>query len=136
MKCITLARVDGASEGATKNDFASGKGHFVQCEFIGEPGDAVGWMIEHGGGDAGFFDRAIAPTDGGDPTEVGIKRFEWTAAYDECGVGCVIGDGVEDFASDFGFGIDLMDAGVDNFDGGDDVIGGVEDVEDGAIGTL
>ncbi len=108
----------------------------MRCEFVGEPGDTVGGMVEHGGGDTGFFDGTIAPTDGGDPTEVGVKRFEGTTADDECGVGGVIGDSVEDLAGDFGFGVDLMDAGVDDFDGGDDVIGSVKDVEDGAIGTV
>ncbi len=136
MEGIALTSVDGASERASEHDFARLERNFVRREFVGEPGDAVGRMIEHGGGDTGLFNGTVAPTEGGDPTKVSVERFERAAADDECGVGGVIGDGIDDFASDLCFGIDLLNACVDDFDGGDDVISGVEDVEDGAIGAV
>src|SRR6516164_11765682 len=80
---VAGARLDDANEGAAEHDLPWFEGDVVGGEFVGKPGDAVGRVAEDRGGDARLLDLAVAETQRGDPTQIGLVRFERPTAGDE-----------------------------------------------------
>jgi hypothetical protein len=107
----------------------------MRREAVGEPGDAIGGMIEHAGRKPGLLDLAVAEQQRADPAHVRIHRAERPAAEHQRGIRRVVRDRVQDFSGLAGLGIDAVHARLQNLERGRDVVGGVEHVEDGAIGT-
>src|SRR3954467_10189218 len=61
----------------------SGQHHFTRFEIlalggqpIGEPGHAIGGMVENAGSDAGLLDLAVAKQERADPAQVEIERAD------------------------------------------------------------
>ncbi len=107
----------------------------VRRDLVGEPGHGGGGMIEHAGGEPGFFQLAVAIAQRADPAQIRVERAQGTAAEHNAGIGRVVGDGVEDLARRFGFAVDPLDPGVENFQRRHHEIRRVEHVEQGAAGS-
>lgn len=105
-------------------------------QLVGQPGDALGRVVEHRGGDPGLFDHAVAVEDRRHPPQVDLARPHGAAAHHHAGVGGVVGDGVEDLARGFRLRIDLLDARIDDLQRRDHPLGGLEHVEQGAARSL
>ena len=54
----------------------------MRGEFFRQPGNAVGWVVEHAGGDAGFFDHAVFVQQRRRPAQVDVHRLDRPAAKD------------------------------------------------------
>lgn len=72
---IALARRDRAGEGAAEDNLPGFELDIVRRQLVGQPGHAVGRMIEYARGDAGLFNYAVAIQQGGDPAQVELVRF-------------------------------------------------------------
>ena len=101
----------------------------VRRKLVGEPGDAVGRVVQHRGGEPGLFDHAVLVEHRADPAQVELGRAHRPTAGDDAGIGREIGDRVEDLAHDLGLAVELLDAGIDDFDRRRDVFGRREHVE-------
>src|SRR5437660_24191 len=74
MKRVAPDDVDGACKRSRQYHFAGVEKLALGGQPIGEPGHAVGGMIENTGGDAGLFDLAVAKQQRANPAQVEIKR--------------------------------------------------------------
>ena len=103
-------------------------------QLVGQPGDAVGRVVEDGRSHPRLLDHAVAVEQGPDPAHVHVHRLERPATHDDACVGCVVGDGVEHLAGGLGLRIDLLDARIDQFQRRRHIVRGREHVIDGAVG--
>ena len=99
----------------------------------GQPANAVGWVIEHAGGDAGFLNHPVAVHQGRNPAQIKIHRLDRATAHDDSSVGGVVGDGVHDFARSLALRIDALRACVDQLKRRDDVVGRRQHVGHGHV---
>ena len=96
MKGITRLSVDWSGKRTAEDQLSGLKGHFMRRELVGEPGDAIGRMIEHGGGDAGLLERAVAIKQRGNPSQVHIQRPRRISTKHDSSARRVVGHGVGD----------------------------------------
>src|SRR5437762_6843679 len=82
MKRVAPDDVDRARKRSRQHHFAGVEKFALGGQPIGEPGHAVGGMIENTGGDAGLFDLAVAKQQRADPAQVEIERADRPAADD------------------------------------------------------
>ncbi len=133
MEGVALARRHRAGERAAEDDLPGFKLDIVGGKLVRQPRHAVGRMIQHACGDAGFFDHAVAIEQRGDPAQIQLVWFDGTTTEDHPGVGGVVGNGVEHFARTLGFRVDVVAAGVNQFQRRNHIIRGVVDVEQRAV---
>src|SRR5882724_10641192 len=74
VKRVTLDDVYGACKRSRQHHFAGVEKFALGGQPVGEPGHAVGGMVENAGGDAGLFDLAIAKQQRADPAQIEIER--------------------------------------------------------------
>src|SRR2546426_12822608 len=72
MKRVALGDVDRARKRSRQHHFPGFEVFALGGQPVGEPGYAVGGMVENAGGDAGLFDLAIAKQQRTDPTQIEI----------------------------------------------------------------
>lgn len=120
---------DWVGEGVVEDNLFGFELDIVWCQFVGQSGYVVGWMIEYVCGDVGFFNYVVVIQQGGDLVQVEFVWFNWLVVEDYFGVGGVVGDGVEYFVWMLGFWVDVVVVCVDKFQCWDNVVGGVVDIK-------
>src|SRR5213592_1455376 len=92
---ISMERVasddfDRACKRSRQHHFAGVEKLALGGQPVGEPGHAVGGMVEDAGGDAGLLDLAVAKQQRANPAQVEIERPNGPAADDERRIGGVV----------------------------------------------
>src|ERR1035437_1526045 len=103
---------------------------------LGQPGNAIGRVIQHAGSDTGFFDYAIAVEQGGNPAQIDIHRLDRPTAHDDAGIGGVVGNGVHHFARALAVRVNPLRTGIDQFQRRNHVVGGGEYVQHADVFTF
>src|ERR1700676_1328553 len=93
---VAFAGLDRADERSGQHHLARFERKPVRRDLVGEPGHGGCGMIEHAGGEPGFFQLAVAIAQRPDPAQIGFERAQGTASEHDAGVGRVVGDGIED----------------------------------------
>src|SRR5262249_28822298 len=107
-----------------------------RSEPIGEPGDAVGRVVQHGRGDAGFLQYAVSIAERTDPAQVDVERAYRATANYQCRVGRVVRDGVDHAPRRPGLGIVASGAQIHDLQRGNYILGRIENLEDRAVGSF
>src|SRR6185437_530306 len=89
---VALAGLDRTDERSRQHHLAGLKRQSKRRDLVGKPGHAGGGMVEHAGGEPGFFQLAVAIAQRTDPAQVGVERSQRTAAEHNAGIGGVVGD--------------------------------------------
>src|SRR5215468_12562742 len=76
MKDVARARFDSAGEGAAQHELTGLERNVEGRQLVGEPGDAVGRMVEHRGGHTRLFDDIVAMTQHADPAQVDVHGLD------------------------------------------------------------
>src|SRR5215469_7241215 len=136
MEGVAGSRGNGSGERAGHHQFAGIETLAKRSEPIGEPGDAVGRVVQHGRGDAGFLQYAVSIAERTDPAQVDVERAYRATANYQCRVGRVVRDGVDHAPRRPGLGIVASGAQIHDLQRGNYILGRIENLEDRAVGSF
>src|SRR5689334_1820013 len=95
---VAFAGLDRTDERASQHHLTGLDRQPQRRELVGKPGYTGRGMIENTRRKPGLFQLPVTIAKRPDPSQVGFQRPQWTATQYDAGVGCVIGDGIEDLS--------------------------------------
>jgi hypothetical protein len=103
--------------------------YLIGGQLVGQPGDALGRMVEYCRTDTGFLDDTVAVEHCRHFAQINRVWTHGAATQHHSGIRGIVGNGVEDFARNLGLRIDLLNARIDNFQCRAHPFGGVQYIE-------